>query len=502
MKSAILALLLTSVLCACATPGGEGKSGLNLSTLTSVFDTPGGKTTLLSGLRPQPYEASLVAVGTEKDLAHRSGEGLGYVRSEPIERYLDKIREKLLAASGITGVPGHVRIQANAAYTASASADGNIYFSMAWMKDLENEDEVAAILAHELAHILLKHHSTDIVSTVQKRLQAGNEILIGAKLQANKATQLGKGDQRSLRIAQMTSEVLDKLAMPAWNRRQETEADLLGTDLMLAAGYSPAANISMLEKLRAFNARNKEPEEKFQERVQAMLQQRPVEALSMSLGKVVREMSAPHPATDDRIDSIAAYLERHYASHDFPEPATKPWRMLRSQRNVAEMIRNYDLAYSAHGLLKKGNAKLAYDYAREAVKAPSARHAYPNWILAQSAAALGKSTEAIAALKRAIDAEEPVKEVYKTLADTLEQSGKLGDALFWVDKASSTFGDAPEWAPDRIRLLRKLGRTVEAGALLLKCQIDTPQIRHLCHEAHLTPAPTRKASSTLDSRPG
>ena len=63
-------------------------------------------------------------------------------------------------------------------------------------------------------------------------------------------TQLGKKDNKALLAAQVSVALVDNLIMPSWNRRQETEADLLAVDLMIRAGYTPDGMDDMLQTLK------------------------------------------------------------------------------------------------------------------------------------------------------------------------------------------------------------------------------------------------------------
>ena len=108
-------------------------------------------------------------MGEEKDLAQHRGDALGFVRSAALEQYLNDTRQKVLAASGKTGVPGRVIILANPGFEAFSSPDGHVYLAMGLLESLESADEVAAIIAHEISHVLLKHHSSDLLGDVQRR---------------------------------------------------------------------------------------------------------------------------------------------------------------------------------------------------------------------------------------------------------------------------------------------------------------------------------------------
>ena len=477
--------------CASSDAPGEKKSALQLPTIPGLSSE---KRPLVEDLKPGTYERSRLAIGEEKDLAQQRGEGFGFVPSGPLNTYVNRIRTRLLATSGVTGVPGRAVILANPAFAAYSTPDGNVYVAMGWLPFLSDEDEMAAIIAHELGHVLLTHHSADIVTGVRKRAQALHELGVAAKTAVEKKP-AAKGDQQGLQISNLVAEASDKLAMPAWSRRQEREADLLGVDLLVRAGYSPGAMASMLEKLRAWEQKTKEADDAFWQRVRLTAATDVGAAFKLTLDHVIAEVSVTHPDTGQRIEDVAGYLDRHYGDRQLPATSTESWNALRADPDVREVMRNYDLAFSARKLLERQKARDAYGYAHAAATGRTATHAYPNWILARSAMAIGRSSEAATALDRAIKANEPIRAVYEEVITVNEQRGNLDAALGWTDRATKTFGETDRWLPTKIRLLRKTGRVDEANALTLKCTVDAPDWRKLCQEANQTPAGrTRRAS--------
>jgi hypothetical protein len=384
-------------------------------------------------------------------------------------------------------VPGHVVILANPSFAAFSTPDGNVYVSMGALETLDSADEVAALLAHELSHVLLKHHTADLIADMQKKGLALYEIGVAAKTQNAGSRKAAKDDAQNLLIAQVATEATDKLMLPAWSRGQEREADLLGLDLLLESKHSPPAMISMLEKLQAWEKANGESEEGFLERMKRASQRDVNEALGLAYQKLVSGVSVNHPKTTERIEDTAQYLERHYGSRELPDPRTGPWKAVMDRPDVAQVVRNYKQAFSAKRLLDQGKAREAYAAARTAATGRTATDAYPNWILARSAAALGRQTEAVDALRRAVGSTEPVAPVYEELILTQERSGNVTVALDWTDRASNTFGGAARWTPHKIRLLRKAGRVAEAGTLALSCSVSTPDWKRPCQEANQTP---------------
>jgi predicted Zn-dependent protease len=505
MNQPTIVWLIALGLGVCVAPSGQAQDDTqsSASPLFSlpkfpVFSGSADSKPIIAGLKSGRYEPSSLAVGEQKDLARQRGEQFGFVSSSALEVYLGQIRAKLLGVSGVTDVPGKVVIVASSAFAAFATPDGNAYVAMAWLNDLESEDEMAAIIAHELSHVLLKHHSSDIVTGIQKRARAMYELGVGAKMQLEKTAVVAKNDQRALTNAQNIIEVFDKLVMPAWNRTQEREADLLGIDLLVRAGYSPIGMTTMLERYQAWEIKNKEQDDAFWQRVNETAKQNASKAAGMALGRLMEGLSTSHPETSKRLEDIATYIDKHYGNVKIPDPKTRPWEEVKSRSDVVELVRNYKSAFTARDLLfNQRKASDAYSKAKDSATGPTATHAYPNWIFAKSAMATGRGDEALAALDGAIKSNEPVRQVYDEMISVNEQRGAFEAALGWTDKASATFGEADSWVPTKIRLLRRAGRTEEASALTLKCTVETPEWRQSCQQANQTLTPSGRPGGSI-----
>lgn len=448
-----------------------------------LIDAPGSKQKLSSQLATGKFEASVMSLGAERDLAQERGRHMGFVKNKGIESYLNAIRDRLVNASEVTNVPGQILVVANTAYMAKASADGNIYVAMAWLPDAQTEDELAAIIAHELAHVLLKHQSTNIIGLTQKRLQSAHELFLGGKMSAKQSTQLGGADKKALMMAQLSVEVVDTIAMPAWNRRQETEADLLGIDLMIKAGYSPEGMTEMLSRLSAWEKSNAASSQNLEKRWQEMALQNPDQAINTAVNAVIGELKKEHPDTNKRIEAVAEYLDRHYGDSQFAEPSNVSIKKLKSTPAIRRVLDNYRNSMVAKKLLQQNQPQAAFDKARLGVAPPTEKDPLPNWILWQTTVALGTHGKYRKALDYARDSPEPIQEIYRASVDFEERNGNFQKALQLAEKANQVFGKGGEWTPDRIRLLSKLGRKNEASHLAGECAIDTPQLRKECYAA-------------------
>lgn len=101
-----------------------------------------------------------------------------------------------------------------------------------------NQDQLATVIGHEVAHVLA-HHANERVSTnavAQTGLQAA-QILAGANSPAKQQLfgLLGVGAQVGVLLP--------------FSRAQETEADLLGLDLMARAGFDPRASVPLWQNM-------------------------------------------------------------------------------------------------------------------------------------------------------------------------------------------------------------------------------------------------------------
>ncbi len=98
------------------------------------------------------------------------------------------------------------------------------------------DDEIAAIMGHEMAHALREHG--------RERASRSGATQLGLSVLAS-AVGLTQGQTE---IAGMATQL--GLELP-FSRSQETEADSLGLELMARAGYNPQAAISLWNKMAA-----------------------------------------------------------------------------------------------------------------------------------------------------------------------------------------------------------------------------------------------------------
>ena len=150
------------------------------------------------------------------------------------QQYVNLLGHALAAHSGVV-YKWHFGVFKSEAINAFAMPGGYILLSSGLLKSLESEDELAFVLAHEVAHVARRHH----YQVVQRQRLTD---------QAAKGLQAITQDSDASKLAQASGQIyargLDKSA--------EFESDRIGVEIMTRAGYDPAASISVLEKLQRF----------------------------------------------------------------------------------------------------------------------------------------------------------------------------------------------------------------------------------------------------------
>ena len=116
---------------------------------------------------------------------------------------------------------------------------GYVFVNRGLMKEVADDDELAGVLAHEVAHITARH----AVKRYESRLGA-------------QAAQLAALAARSGRAAGGMSVAL-QAAQLAYARQDELEADRLAVKYVKAAGFNPQGVLAFLEKLDVVNRKRR-----------------------------------------------------------------------------------------------------------------------------------------------------------------------------------------------------------------------------------------------------
>ncbi len=158
--------------------------------------------------------------------------------NHPRRNEVDVIVRRLTEAIGASTYPWHVNVFSDPTVKNAAATKGNHIFVWTGIIDsTKNEDELAGILAHEIAHVLLKHtEPTDGETFRRVMIQIGAAALGTAAMVAVGGT---GADMAGKIASSATQSVGEGLLINPYTRSKELEADVVGLYLVKKAGYNP-----------------------------------------------------------------------------------------------------------------------------------------------------------------------------------------------------------------------------------------------------------------------
>ncbi len=428
----------------------------------------------------------------------------GLVESPALDAYLQGIVARLQAQSPVTAAPIRVYVTSENGYgQAGAMPDGAIGLPIATLRQVDSEDELAFVLAHEMAHVLLGHHDSDWFADARDSLVTTAEIGLGLAIAVG--SQVGQGSEiagealKILMIAQGVMFATDHGLFPSWNREQEDEADLLGFDLMIRAGYNFQGAFDVMAKLERWEAelaarpdpRQAKLEEldrqiaqsgssgQFSEAIQGV-----VARVSIDIGEALEDIGGEdHRSATDRFDSLSSYVDREYGDHVPPASRSHELTEVRKSTEVATLFEAYRDADRAYADAEAGKLASAEAAARRATGGAMSHHAWPRYAFHKTRLAQGNLDKAAQNLELALRGERPTLVVYKELADLYWRDGRQAESLALLLRAHEQFSRPPALYADLIYRYQQSGRTQEANALVLECRYRDRKAGKVCQSA-------------------
>lgn len=109
-------------------------------------------------------------------------------------------------------------------------------------KVAKNQDELAAVIAHEIGHIIARHHDERITRQVYAQTGLGVAgALAGSRY----------GDAAQQATGQFGGALLQGTFLLPNTRVQESEADVVGQELMAKAGFNPESAVALWRNMGA-----------------------------------------------------------------------------------------------------------------------------------------------------------------------------------------------------------------------------------------------------------
>jgi len=220
---------------------------------------PGGKKSLILVSTAQE-----VSIGQSLDEELRQTEKT--LADTAWQNYISAMGNKIVSVSDRSDLEFHFTVIESDQVNAFATPGGYVYFYTGLLHELDNESELAAVMAHEISHVVGRHGV--------KRLQT----IMGASVLLDLA--LGEKSETTKSLATAATGIL----MQGYSRDQEREADEFGIIYASRAGWHPNGFVGMFEKLKVLSGGEGD----------------------MSFFEM---LSASHPPLNERIDNVQSQIK-------------------------------------------------------------------------------------------------------------------------------------------------------------------------------------------------
>lgn len=186
-----------------------------------------------------------------------------------LNAYVNRVGQSVARVSERSNIPYYFTVLDDPAVNAFAAPGGYVFVTRGLMSAVKNEAQLAAILGHEVGHVVERH--------AMKRLQAQAATLVAQIAGAVK----GVGGRDIGAATDMAS-----LIFLGYDRESEYHADALGVKYAYAAGYDPREMLSFFDVL-----------------------QKEQESIGIGQPSSAQELVWDHPPTNKRVENARQAIE-------------------------------------------------------------------------------------------------------------------------------------------------------------------------------------------------
>lgn len=163
------------------------------------------------------------------------------VANERLQQYVNLVGNAVASSSTRTTIPYRFAVLDSQVQNAFAAPGGIIFVSKALLGIMDNEAELAGVLAHEVGHVAGRH----AIGTIRRgQFLSGVGTITAATMKGD------KGKQFQSMIGDLQTVLFDK----GLDKELEFQADAMAVETAYRAGYDPRGLISVLKKLQKIEA--------------------------------------------------------------------------------------------------------------------------------------------------------------------------------------------------------------------------------------------------------
>lgn len=252
-----------------------------------------------SSVRRSPSGFNLFSVQQDVEIGQQAAaeaeQQLPLLNDAVTNRYLSRIVQRLAAQAPGADYPYTIKAVNATEINAFSLPGGPMYVNRGLITTARNEAELAGVLAHEMAHVALRHGTNQ--ASKAYLAQAGLGILGGL---------LGSKGGTSRIVNAVGGFGLNAVFLK-FSRDDEYEADAAGAEMMARAGYNPNAMADFFALLRQEQGRDPSKLERFfASHPPPANRETRIRSLAASLGQVQTREVGGLASIQSRLGSVAA----------------------------------------------------------------------------------------------------------------------------------------------------------------------------------------------------
>ena len=174
-----------------------------------------------------------------KEAAAEVEKTMQVVNNPELTDYVNRIGQRLAKSKRAGQFPFSFKVVNEPSINAFALPGGPMFVHTGLLSAVDNEGELAGVLAHEMSHVALRHgtHNASRANLIQLPAMLASGVL-------------GQGSMWG-QLAQMGIGLGAQSVLLKYSRDAEREADLNGAQIMNDAGYDPEQMAKLFQKLEA-----------------------------------------------------------------------------------------------------------------------------------------------------------------------------------------------------------------------------------------------------------
>ncbi|HEY7555221.1 MAG TPA: M48 family metalloprotease [Candidatus Binatia bacterium] len=159
---------------------------------------------------------------------------------EDVSGYVNQVASKIVPGEVKRAIEVRVKVMKHPAPNAFALPHGAVYVHSGFLARMDNEAQLAAVLAHEISHIIHRHALQTFRNVKQAAAVASTLAVIGAPAGLPGAGVILLGTVGAL------------AAISGYSQSLEEDADAEGLRLMVNAGYDPGEAVKVIENVMRY----------------------------------------------------------------------------------------------------------------------------------------------------------------------------------------------------------------------------------------------------------